>query len=213
MAIDWPHTDASFVSLTYHDVWPEEREAFKGQLWRFLAAVEYRCGAMLGDMWRLEAQQRGAPHYHLLFVWQKGRRIPEQTFRNELTGLWQRIVGTEGDYSHWLHGVHVRDVEPHGGMARLLNYIVKEMSKVSQNADETPWGRLWGCRGDIPFVEGEQVELSEADWQAFCERVHSLARAEQSWYLRAITSDWPGFTLILDPSDVRGLLAGIPAGP
>jgi hypothetical protein len=91
--------------------------------------------------------------------------------------------------------------------------MVKEMCKTGQNADGQPWGRLWGVRGDVPLVDGETFDLTEDQWAAFCGRVNRLPGAARSWYLANIGPDWPGFAVVVDADVVRGLLAGIRAGP
>jgi hypothetical protein len=214
MALDWQACDFSFVSLTYHNVYPERGPELKAALYSFMHRVEYKWPAVRGWVWRLEAQRRGAPHWHALLVWHKGKRIDAVKLELELKRMWQSAIGATGDLSHFLHGCHVVDGHIGRGEAVLIGYLCKELAKTGQNADGLPWGRLWGLRGAVPLVDGETLELTEDQWAAFCERVGRLPQAARSWYLQAIGPEWPGFVLVLDAGAVDGLLVGLPrAGP
>jgi hypothetical protein len=59
-----------WVTLTFHEKWPSD--GGKACLWRFRRSFERLMGPH-GMFWRLELQERGCPHYHLLIFPQKNR--------------------------------------------------------------------------------------------------------------------------------------------
>jgi hypothetical protein len=54
-----------FVTLTYGREWPDTRHELKRHLDRFLHRLK-RKFPKVAAVWRLELQERGAPHFHLL---------------------------------------------------------------------------------------------------------------------------------------------------
>ena len=63
-----------FMTLTYWKDWPEDPAEWKRHLDNFVKALK-RHNPNLSGIWRLEAQKRGAPHFHLLVY---GGRVPKK---------------------------------------------------------------------------------------------------------------------------------------
>lgn len=71
-------TPRYLLTLTYPDAWPSARQA-KAHLKTFcqrLERVAEAAGRRLAVVWRLEFQQRGAPHFHLLIFAPDGLPAP-----------------------------------------------------------------------------------------------------------------------------------------
>lgn len=147
-----------FVTLTYPGEWPKD-----GRVWkRHLAAFDKRLRRAFPDVgfiWRLEAQRRGAPHFHLL-VWGVGYL--------ELLAwagpAWYEVVDS-GDTRHLRAGTQVQWIRSWHGV---MSYASKYLGKVGEPLpDGVGWesvGRFWGVRGaeHIPWASPEVVGATDA---------------------------------------------------
>jgi hypothetical protein len=88
--IDWDKAGMPlFVTLTYGQSFPTFRESK-----RHLKALVRSMGQSIGAVWRVEPQQRGAPHFHLLLF--GVQYYPKEQLKAE----WGRIIGRRyWDYS------------------------------------------------------------------------------------------------------------------
>lgn len=218
MQIDWPLYDPSWVTLTYHQRWGDP-SMWKRDLKVLNQRLLYTFSASLvGLVWRLEFQRRGAPHFHLVLLWKKRKRPPNAALHTWLRRAWAMIIGTQDDQAALLHGVNVKAVSPaSGGLGRLLGYLVNEMGKVSQNVrvdqatgEVLPTGRMWGIAGPVPLVAAVVTHLSPQAWADFIARINRQGQAISSRYLSAISLEWPGFTVMGSPLEVGPLIYGLP---
>ncbi len=130
-----------FVTLTYPAVFPTDSAVYKRHLDTFLKGLKRRY-PHAAAVWRLEFQERGAPHYHLLLF-----NIPFLPHQ-EVALLWYRCVGS-GLEEHLRAGTEVRRVRSWRGV---MWYASKYLSKPgTRNYDDLP-GRFWGVfnRADLP---------------------------------------------------------------
>lgn len=125
-----------FVTLTYPATWPDSARVWKQHLDAFAKRFA-RCFPGTAFVWRLEFQQRGAPHFHLLVF--GVRFIPSDM----LARWWYEIVGS-GDTKHLAAGVEVTRLRSWRGV---LWYVSKYMGKVGAGVPGDPPGRFWGVRG------------------------------------------------------------------
>lgn len=161
----------SFVTLTYPKEFPFEAERWKRDLDTFIKRLNRAFPGVCG-IWKLEPQQRGAPHYHVI-VW--GVSCSElQAF---VPQAWYEIAG-DGNYDHYLYHIGAYDsslhhgdkyhnkmehcVQPVRSAKAMYIYVAKYMAKDIQEA----WGnvgRWWGIffRDRIPF--GEEVIFDTTD--------------------------------------------------
>lgn len=79
-------TRTTFITLTYPEEFPLPSAA-KEHLRAFLERIRRRCGWVAG-IWRMELQERGAPHFHLLMF--DLPFIDHTTLRY----WWAEIIGT-----------------------------------------------------------------------------------------------------------------------
>src|SRR5438445_4731657 len=57
---------ASFVTLTYPAIYTEDWKQWKNDLDNFFKRIERKYSYLVGLVWRIEFQKRGAPHFHLI---------------------------------------------------------------------------------------------------------------------------------------------------
>jgi len=139
-----------FITLTYPAEFPKDRKIYKAHLEKFIKRIVYRFPKVAG-FWRLEFQERGAPHYHLL-VWGMNTH-----YRKLVSKLWYEVVGS-GDEKHLRAGTQVARVRSWRGV---MFYAGKYMAKMDKTEFET--GRVWGYfnAGCIPWSKVEVIELSQ----------------------------------------------------
>lgn len=161
-----------FVTLTYHNEWPEDPRDWKEQL----KALHKRLKRSYGPhaaVWRLEYQRRGAPHFHLLLFLDAGqvvanlgesetvhRRRAELKLRNNIAWMWNQIVGPE-DVEHLAAGTGVERVKSWRGINA---YAAKYMGKLEQlqSWHQKSPGRFWGkFGGDLLPISAEEDTITE----------------------------------------------------
>jgi len=142
-----------FATLTYHRSYPD-----RGDVKRDLRALQDRLRRLdpaAAMIWRLEAQQRGAPHYHLL-IWS-----------NKLRPKWLRDTWTDvvSDRDSEWHATYGCDVQPMRSWSKLRAYCAKYVAK--EVSDGLEWGRRWAAWGALVtdpldmslLTRGEAVEV------------------------------------------------------
>lgn len=145
-----------FITLTYPQEYPHEREIYKGHLDTWCKRL-LRFAPEVSCIWRLEWQKRGAPHYHLLAF---GRAFIDKDW---VATSWYEVVGSS-QRVHLLAGTEIRAVRSWHGV---LHYAAKYMAKpVDQDAPKYQ-GRYWGVhnRATLP-VHLCTVPLDEAAFWA-----------------------------------------------
>lgn len=144
-----------FVTLTYPAYFPTVEKA-KRDLKIFLQRIKRRFEC--SGIWKLEPQERGAPHYHML-IWGVGQgELFDWVVHN-----WYDIAGN-GDKNHLLfHLGALKDSQPCVtevySFRGVWSYASKYIGKTFEVAEwGTQWtGRFWGRWGDLP-----QGDLKEA---------------------------------------------------
>lgn len=129
----------TFVTLTYPAVWPEDGRQVKEHLRRFRARIEKKFGK-LRIVWRMEYQERGAPHFHLL--------IFDAPFicRWWLSKAWVDSNDTKS-WKNFLFGSNIKGIAEKGESRKVINYVCKYAGKVEEHVrnDDNEWcGRFWG---------------------------------------------------------------------
>lgn len=163
-----------FVTLTYPAEWPSDPAVWKRHLDTFdkRMAVRWPSSAFI---WKLEAQKRGAPHYHLLVY-----GVPcGDELREWVAVNWYQVVDS-GDIKHFYAGTSATEIRSYKGV---ISYAAKYMGKISDLPEE--WqnpGRVWGVRRKALLPHAEVVQVEVVD-----DNVHRLNRA-----LRRSTGQKPG---------------------
>ncbi|HXX88827.1 MAG TPA: hypothetical protein VEI83_01225 [Acidimicrobiales bacterium] len=153
------------VTFTYPEAFPTDGEVSKAQLKRLYERWRRRYGKPRG-MWKMEFQQRGAPHFHC-FV---GLPEPEDELRAWLLRQWYEVVRS-GDERHRFHGVDIsrwRWGTLGENRARVGEYFARHGAKgwkSYQNRVPEGYvspGQFWGVWGLKP-----DVRVFPLDWSEF----------------------------------------------
>ena len=178
-----------FVTLTYPYIFPEPKQS-KKHLKLFIQRLK-RAFPEAGGIWKLEPQERSAPHYHLL-VWGSSQKA----LRAWVPEAWHEIAGG-GDEKHLLfhegkfNNKHcVEQVRFRGGM---MNYASKYIGKTFEVAgwDSKAVGKFWGTFNpdNIPLGEPMSKPITRAaavQGIRYIKRaIHAKARAFPSLSIRA----------------------------
>lgn len=160
------------ITLTYHDEWMRPGADHARDLHTWLTAMSYHCpsGAYI---WRLEAQRRGAPHYHVMY-WPEtdGSTINTERVKILAKLAWHRIAEPDSKL-HLKHGVKVTEITDYKmACAYLSKYIAKE----AQDADDQLKGRRWGASRNLPIDEIERGTLTR-------EQAALFARLIRRWFV------------------------------
>lgn len=154
----------SMITLTYPASWPGDGREVKRHLDAFRKALR-RKFPQAQDLWFLEFQARGAPHFHVLL----SCRIPfgrKKMARAWVAATWFRIVDS-GDKRHLMAGTAWENCRTIDGAAR---YVAKYACKTEQKSVPPHYqnvGRFWGgsrllrpevhCRIQVTAEEIEKV--------------------------------------------------------
>jgi hypothetical protein len=146
-----------FCTLTYPGEWIWDAKLWKRHLKIFSQRFQRRfpTGSFI---WKLEFQERGAPHFHP-FIW----GIPEfeglRAVIDFVSEAWFEVVGS-GDEKHFRAGTSVERIRTVAGAIR---YVSGYASKTDQTRPGQKVGRYWGvvAKQNIPWGVPETVVLDE----------------------------------------------------
>lgn len=180
-----------FVTLTYPNEFPTPQKS-KRHLKMFCQRLK-RAFPDVGAVWKLEPQERGAPHYHLL-VW----GASEVSLREFVPSAWHEIAGASDPLHLLFHlgrlprSQHcVNQVRSWQGV---WSYAAKYLGKTFEVAGwgELWTGRFWGFvnREAIPFGPLCELELPK-------KKVAHIMRYQRRFAHRRKAS-LKGFTLFCD---------------
>lgn len=149
-----------FVTITYPNEFPTLPRA-KRDLKVFLQRLKYKFPNSSG-IWKLEPQERGAPHYHCL-VW----GVKEGPLLDFVAYSWYEIAGNNDRNHLKFHLGLLPKSKPcvskvrswRGVWAYASKYLGKTFEVAGWNEQWT--GRYWGTWGKLP--EGELVEYKIPD--------------------------------------------------
>lgn len=165
----------TFATLTYPSEFPTQKEVYKAHLKEYRRRFERRYGAVKA-VWRLEFQQRGAPHYHIMYL--DAPFIPVQ----EWCGLWSDVIGTS-DENHRKIGVDVKLITESSEGRLIASYLAKYVGKVDQSKvgakNEKP-GRWWG-KWNIEETKTGEIEISAFTARAVLDRIISDRNGGGTW--------------------------------
>lgn len=151
-----------FLTLTYPGEFPQPSEA-KADFNKLMKRMEREFDGKVGLIWKLEPQERGAPHYHNL-VWgvSYGELFPWVAI------AWYEIAGGHDErHLRWHLGLYEEN-EPCVGEVRswrgVWSYAAKYLGKTFEVAEwGSKWtGRYWGVRWpeNVPFGEYFEIPVS-----------------------------------------------------
>lgn len=165
----------AFVTLTYPKQFPSPKVA-KQHLDSLFKRWQRR-NPKLSAIWKLEPQQRDAPHFHLL-VW--GGWID----RKQLSQDWFEIVES-GDEKHRYSGTKTESVRGWNGV---MFYAAKYLGKA---VECKAWGRMWGVhnRPSLPRAKPTRRKITREQ-----------ARFVLVWIQRQLRkpTEWPVTTIMVN---------------
>jgi len=129
----------TFITLTYPAEFPTNPKIYKGHLREFRRRFERKFGAVRA-VWRLEFQERGAPHFHIMYL--DCQFIPIGT----LSLMWHKVIKSK-DENHLKNGVDLKLIVGNSEKRLIASYIGKYISKVDkgvQSDNENKVGRYYG---------------------------------------------------------------------
>jgi len=156
------------------------REDWQALFGRFKKSVERLAACMV---WRLELQERGAPHLHCLvgvppsYRLKLGREIVHGSdVAAEVGRLWKRALGDRMA----VRGAdrHAVDYHEEGGGGHWLRYLCDHASKAKQAQVAVGWGRHWGVigKGHMVKLPGESISLTPQQWPRLVRTLRRLCR-------------------------------------
>lgn len=178
-----------FLTLTYPDDYPHDMKIVKKQIDTLFKRM-FRKWPKIGLIWRLEAQKRGAPHFHCLIWGLSGENSSSLVYWMALN--WYEIVNS-GDINHFLfHMGKLKGSQKCISWAKswksVMFYTAKYMTKVDDS--EVVWntpGRFWGKRGLIPWGEIERVALTDKQAMNFIRIIRKCKKLNFRSCNRSIT--------------------------
>lgn len=152
--------DGLFLTLTYHETDPTPDEC-KRHLDRFWKRLERRFPG-ISAIWKMEPQERGIPHFHLVIYGVQFVPLPL------LLSMWHEVTDETSDEHRQpgSGGVEVERFVNENG--KLQSYMAKYMAETYDTwpkAEEgDPWaetGRWWGCLGrkHLPFADWDEAKI------------------------------------------------------
>jgi hypothetical protein len=150
----------TFVTLTYPSEFPQDISVSKRHLREFRRRWEVRWGKVRA-IWRLEFQERGAPHYHVMYLDSPFTPI------KELCAMWHSVIHAKTE-SGLSNGVDLKLIVKSREKRLIVTYVSKYIAKVDERVDKnefTKIGRYWG-RWNIKEKAPLVYEIPSR--QAFC---------------------------------------------
>ena len=173
---------AVFLTLTYHLDWPDSPGGCRAQLRLFLKAFQFKF-PQTAQIWRLEFQQRGAPHYHILAV---GVSFVDKDW---VTATWGRIAHGTSIY----HGLMATNTVQIDNWYHACAYVSKEIAKVKQQSWGEKVGRYWGVEGRqyLP-IHVDDITLTKSQFSRLKELLLSRmpARSINKWIAHGPNGCW-----------------------
>lgn len=157
----------SFVTLTYPSEFPVPGRSKKDI--DILSKRLKRAFPAAGVIWKLEPQDRGAPHFHMM-IW----GVEYLTLFKWVVENWYEIAGN-GDPKHKKFHLGLFGNEPCVSTVRswdrVKRYASKYLAKTFKGLDWDWPGRFWGVWGkeNLPFAEEKIVSVSN-NWVTRCMR-------------------------------------------
>lgn len=163
------------VTLTYPLEWPESPDQWHDDLGELRQLIERDWGKWW-TVWKLEPQERGAPHWHLLVITSRSDAENLQEFRDWLSVTWSQISGVSLQF-HPGGGTHVENARHKDDACLIIaRYIAKVCPdfKDAKTGDRLAVGRRWDIWNREAFpAEMVAVVLSRREFECLFRLVWS----------------------------------------
>jgi len=150
-----------FFTCTFHNIYPLDKEGLHSYLIKMVKAIEYHFEEC-SIIWRIELQEREAPHFHFIVLFPYKRSSKEVII---LGGRLKRIWGNltkKINYFSYTAGSDLRQLYT---VDKVMSYISKYMAKKTTTEVPRGLGRLWGYRNEFLKQEGTTQEISEEEFK------------------------------------------------
>ena len=166
-----------FITLTYPKAWSRDGRIWKAHYKTFRQRLQRHMGANLqGGVYKLEPQQRGAPHFHILAF---ASSIIDKKW---VAQTWYEVVNSQ-DINHLYAGTRVEGIRSWKGIKSYAskNYMGKEIGELPEEWQNI--GRLWGVFGDLPTKITSQ-DLGPGAYYRLRRVCRAYAKRVQSYEVR-----------------------------
>jgi len=181
--------DCTFITLTYPSTFPNAETA-KANLRAFLERIRRRF-PMASGIWRLDYQDRGAPHFHLVMF-----NLPF-IHKNVLQRWWAECIGLWNE-----NRTPFTRIEFVRGRRAVFNYVAKYAAKVSEEGVGSGGfnavsllhaGRYWGKfnSGWLPYAVKIYAVLRGVDLRDF----HTVKSYFRQYWSNFNKKRWQGGTM------------------
>lgn len=184
-----PEGGVLFITLTYPDVYPSKSQVWRRHLRNFQRRLERRFGKH-AVIWKLERQDRGAPHWHLVLLASEMPAGDLGSFRGWVAVAWAEVCAN----SEEAHGKVGTSVERWEDRRHLLGDAVRYLAKSSQQfLDEEKGellavGRLWGIwHADLLPLAWKVIALPEEVLHRFYRVLRRYLKRHSSGVVRKLT--------------------------
>lgn len=186
-----------FVTLTYPGQYPADCEQWKRDRDTFVKRLRREYPGICG-LWKLEPQERLAPHYHLLLFPADGGRISKAW----VSLAWYEVVGSKRP-EHFRVGTRVERLRSWNGVT---SYAAKYVAKEVDGKLLPEWWhgcRWWGRIGKLP-TSPVQGELDPAAFFRACRQLRKYVSKATGRKVR--TYGAAGIKVYASPEFARRLL-------
>lgn len=156
-----------FISLTYHYGHTLQKKSTKSQLNLFLTRLR-QFDPKVQFIWRIELQERGAPHYHLIIF--PGLPIlipPNKHYNIVISQIWHSIADPNSE-AHSEYGCKVVNIRNY---TQACSYLSKYIAKVENLNDDIIEGRHWGNSYNMPFKICRTIEYQDFQAKYIIEKI------------------------------------------
>ena len=171
---------ALFLTLTWPGVWNPDPKSWKTCLDTFLKRL-HRAHPDCSGIWKLEPQERLAPHFHLLLFG------VEFIHHSILSRWWYEIVGS-GDERHLRAGISIEAVRSREGVMSYASklYMGKEIAAFEGV------GKFWGVfnRIKLPVSRTVKAEISAGELVFFQRIARRYIQAKRKESFLAKRRQW-----------------------
>jgi hypothetical protein len=151
-----------FLSLTYHYDCPPSRENLKQVLENFAMRLK-RMLPPYHYIWKLEYQQRGTPHFHMIiFPLNKNDNFYTDEIEEKIKAHWLDLKTCKCKHckKYAAHVVKVYTYE------HCLSYIAKEIAKVQDRYEDHNLGRIWSSSQNLRCQPINQLKISKEQFNS-----------------------------------------------
>ena len=200
----------AMVTLTYHRSWPPNSEGVRRHYDQFEKRMEREFPGLFERVRKLEFQQRGAPHWHVLYLAPLSLWSSWVDWRGETLLLLDAL--RRAARHHWSASGAEWSVSPRQGAHVELaytpsawkGYMLKETGKSVTSTFARVYGglRYWGVRGRgrVRREGAATVEVDRRCWQVVREGIRALVRGRGVEVFER-RDTYPGWTAMLGRAD------------